>query len=104
MSLALVSSSSANPFLLRAIMQLETTQDYGHDSFMTYWMTGALNYQVTHHLFPYVSQGHYRDLAPVIKAYCAKHGVRYIARKNFIDAARAHIGKLRELGQKPKTQ
>jgi hypothetical protein len=26
-------------------MQIATTQDYGHDSYMTYWMTGALNYQ-----------------------------------------------------------
>ena len=26
-------------------MQIATTQDYGHDSYLTYWFTGALNYQ-----------------------------------------------------------
>jgi len=29
-------------------MQLATTQDYGHSSYMTYWCTGALNYQGWH--------------------------------------------------------
>jgi hypothetical protein len=67
-----------------AKMQLATTQDYGHNSFMTYFMTGALNYQVTHHLFPYISQGHYRELAIVIQQYCREHKVEYVARDNVI--------------------
>jgi fatty acid desaturase len=84
-----------------AKMQLATTQDYGHNSYMTYFMTGALNYQVTHHLFPYISQGHYRELAIVIQQYCREHKVEYVARDNVIDAARAHIGHLRALGEPP---
>jgi fatty acid desaturase/predicted heme/steroid binding protein len=87
-----------------AKMQLATTQDYGHRSYLTYFMTGALNYQVTHHLFPYISQGHYRDIAPLIQAYCAEHKVEYVARDNVVEAARAHLGLLHELGAAPKTK
>jgi len=92
---------SRNVELDWAKMQLATTQDYGHSSFLTYFMTGALNYQVTHHLFPYISQGHYRELAPIVQLYCKQHNVDYVARDNVIDAARAHIGLLRQLGQQP---
>jgi cytochrome b involved in lipid metabolism len=39
-----------------AVSQVKSCVDYAHDSpFMTF-MAGALNYQVTHHLFPGVSQ------------------------------------------------
>lgn len=36
-------------------MQIETTQDYGHDSLITTLLTGSLNYQAVHHIFPQVS-------------------------------------------------
>jgi fatty acid desaturase len=38
-----------------AQMQVETAQDYGHDSWLQTVCTGGLNYQVVHHLFPNVS-------------------------------------------------
>lgn len=83
-------------------MQIATTQDYAHDSYWTYFLTGALNYQVTHHLFPYVSQAHYRQVAPLIKDYCREHGVQYVCRASFVEAAAAHIGMLHQLSHDPK--
>jgi fatty acid desaturase len=38
-----------------AKMQVETAQDYAHGSWLTSVLTGGLNYQVVHHLFPHVS-------------------------------------------------
>ena len=35
-------------------LQVEAAQDYGHGSFITTFLTGSLNYQVTHHIFPHV--------------------------------------------------
>jgi len=37
-----------------AQLQVETAQDYGHGGWYTTVLTGALNYQVVHHLFPQV--------------------------------------------------
>lgn len=38
-----------------AQLQVETAQDYCHDSWLATVLTGGLNYQVVHHLFPHVS-------------------------------------------------
>lgn len=39
-----------------AVLQVKSSMDYAHGSWLTTFMTGALNYQITHHLFPCVSQ------------------------------------------------
>lgn len=36
-------------------LQVATAQDYGHGNAITTFLTGALNYQVVHHIFPHVS-------------------------------------------------
>lgn len=36
--------------------QVKSCVDYAHDSWAVTFLSGALNYQVTHHLFPGVSQ------------------------------------------------
>lgn len=36
--------------------QVKSSVDYAHGNWLTTFMCGALNYQVTHHLFPTVSQ------------------------------------------------
>lgn len=38
---------------------------------------GGLNYQIEHHLFPSMPRPHLRRVAPMVEAYCAKHGVAY---------------------------
>ena len=40
-------------------MQVATTQDYATRSWFWTLVTGALNHQTTHHLFPGVIQSHY---------------------------------------------
>jgi fatty acid desaturase len=39
-----------------AVSQVKSSVDYAHKNFVTTFLCGALNYQVTHHLFPTVSQ------------------------------------------------
>lgn len=39
-----------------AVSQIKSSVDYAHGSWLTTFMSGALNYQVTHHLFPSISQ------------------------------------------------
>lgn len=61
-----------------AEMQLQTTQDYAHHSTFWTWITGSLNYQAVHHVFPQVHQGHYPHLAPVVKSTCTEYGLEFI--------------------------
>jgi len=85
-----------------AEMQLKTTLDYAHDSPLTHFLTGALNYQITHHLFPYISQVHYPEIAPIIKEKCRKYNLPYYHLPTFMDALGAHLGYLKLMGRETK--
>mmetsp|Transcript_16475 Transcript_16475/g.33970 ORF Transcript_16475/g.33970 Transcript_16475/m.33970 type:complete len:461 (-) Transcript_16475:98-1480(-) len=55
--------------------QVETSSTYG--SFISGYLTGGLNFQVEHHLFPRMSSSWYPYIAPKVREICAKHGVKY---------------------------
>jgi len=55
--------------------QVETSSTYG--GFISGCLTGGLNFQVEHHLFPRMSSAWYPYIAPTVRRVCKKHGVRY---------------------------
>jgi len=55
--------------------QVETSCTYG--GFIAGALTGGLNFQVEHHLFPRMSSAYYPYIAPTVRAVCKKHNVRY---------------------------
>jgi fatty acid desaturase (delta-4 desaturase) len=55
--------------------QVETSSTYG--SFISGYVTGGLNFQIEHHLFPRMSSAYYPYIAPKVREICAKHGVHY---------------------------
>ncbi|OQV18149.1 Delta(5) fatty acid desaturase A [Hypsibius exemplaris] len=79
--------------------QVATTLDYGYGSPVTAFMTGALNYQSIHHLFPSVSQYHYPAIAPTVYRVAEKHGVKINYVASFTEAFRMHIKQLYTLGR-----
>jgi fatty acid desaturase (delta-4 desaturase) len=55
--------------------QVETSSTYG--GFIAGALTGGLNFQVEHHLFPRMSSAWYPFIAPKVREICKKHGVKY---------------------------
>ena len=55
--------------------QVETSSTYG--GMIAGWLTGGLNFQVEHHLFPRMSSAWYPYIAPTVRRVCKKHGVKY---------------------------
>jgi fatty acid desaturase (delta-4 desaturase) len=55
--------------------QVETSSTYG--GWLSGALTGGLNFQVEHHLFPRMSSAWYPYIAPTVREVCAKHGVKY---------------------------
>jgi fatty acid desaturase (delta-4 desaturase) len=55
--------------------QVETSSTYG--GFVAGYLTGGLNFQVEHHLFPRMSSAWYPYIAPTVREICKKHGVKY---------------------------
>ncbi|XP_003224189.1 acyl-CoA (8-3)-desaturase [Anolis carolinensis] len=41
------------------------------------WLSGHLNFQIEHHLFPTMPRHNYWKVAPLVKSLCAKHGIKY---------------------------
>jgi fatty acid desaturase len=54
--------------------------------------------QVTHHLYPGVSQYHYPAIAPIIKQTCKEYGIEYKCLPTFAAAFHAHIKHLKNMG------
>jgi linoleoyl-CoA desaturase len=81
-----------------SVHQVETTVDFGHKSRLLTWYVGGLNYQIEHHLFPRICHLHYPQLAPIVRAVCAEHGVRYSVHESIVGAVRSHGRWLRRLG------
>ncbi|KAG9303947.1 hypothetical protein G9A89_005857 [Geosiphon pyriformis] len=84
-----------------AEMQVVTTQDYAHDSPLWTSIAGSLNYQAVHHLFPQISQHHYHNIAPIVRATCKEFGIRFFYKDTFWEALSSHIEHLRLLGLEP---
>jgi acyl-lipid (7-3)-desaturase (Delta-4 desaturase) len=55
--------------------QVETSCTYG--GFIAGALTGGLNFQVEHHLFPRMSSAYYPYIAPKVREICKKHNVNY---------------------------
>ena len=55
--------------------QVETSSTYGGR--IAGYLTGGLNFQIEHHLFPRMSSAWYPYIQPAVREVCAKHGVRY---------------------------
>lgn len=66
-----------------AELQLKTTQDYAHDSIFWTSLTGGLNYQTVHHIFPNIHQSYYPELAKVCIKICKKFNIDYIVQVSF---------------------
>jgi acyl-lipid (7-3)-desaturase (Delta-4 desaturase) len=55
--------------------QVETSCTYGGT--LAGYLTGGLNFQIEHHLFPRMSSAWYPYIAPTVRKVCQKHGVNY---------------------------
>jgi acyl-lipid (8-3)-desaturase len=82
-----------------AEMQVRTTIDYGLDSRLTHFLTGGLNFQVVHHLFPGVCQLHYADIYPIVMDTCQEYNIPYASVPTYWDALKCHFRYLYDMGQ-----
>ncbi|MBL8936324.1 MAG: acyl-CoA desaturase [Archangium sp.] len=70
--------------------QLRTTANFAPRNALATALTGGLNHQVEHHLFPRVSHGHYPALAPIVEACAKQFGVPYHVNPTFLSALASH--------------
>lgn len=57
-------------------------------------LNGGLNYQIEHHLFPRIAHTYYPLIAPVVRDYCEKKGVKYVHFGNVVGNLRSTVSQL----------
>lgn len=82
-----------------AVHQVKTTANFGSRSKLLSFLTGGLNQQVEHHLFPRISHVHYPKLSPIVKETCEKYGLTYLEQPTFFHALVSHVKFLYRLGR-----
>jgi linoleoyl-CoA desaturase len=81
-----------------AVHQLMTTSNFAPKSKVLTWLIGGLNFQVEHHLFPYISHVHYPKLSLIVKNLANKYNLPYNVQQNFFIAVINHFRMLKLLG------
>jgi len=77
-------------------MQVETSCTYGGK--VAGWLTGGLNFQVEHHLFPRMSSAWYPYIQATVMQVCAKHGVRYAYYPTILSNIRSTVSYIADVG------
>lgn len=78
--------------------ELRTTSNFATQSKLCAYFLGGLNFQVEHHLFPYICHVHYPAIAPIVRSTAKEFGLPYHEQPTFWGAIRAHIRTLKRFG------
>ena len=81
-----------------AIHEMQTTSNFGTDSKFWGWFVGGLNYQIEHHLFPYICHVHYPEICKIMKQTAHECQVPYHEQPTFTSAILSHIRMLKKFG------
>ncbi|HVV14681.1 acyl-CoA desaturase [Amycolatopsis sp.] len=80
-------------FLRRQVL---TSRDV-RGGFFTDLALGGLNYQIEHHLFPNMPRPHLRHAQPIVRRFCAEHGISY-SQTSLLRSYRQVLEHLHEVG------
>jgi linoleoyl-CoA desaturase len=78
--------------------EMKTTSNFATNNRLLSALIGGLNFQLEHHLFPYISHIHYADISKILKDLCAERGVPYNEHPSLSAAVRSHFRALKKLG------
>jgi fatty acid desaturase/cytochrome b involved in lipid metabolism len=65
-------------------------------------LSGGLNHQIEHHLFPSISHANYPTIAPVVREVCQEYGLPYRDYATFYAAVVGMLQHLRSMGVRPE--
>jgi fatty acid desaturase len=81
-----------------AEMQVVTAANWSVHSTAWWLVSGGLNFQIEHHLFPGICHVHYPAISSIVRDTCKKHKVPYHAHDTFYEIYTAHLRGLYQLG------
>jgi fatty acid desaturase/predicted heme/steroid binding protein len=82
-----------------AVQQVQGTANWGSGSRLANWISGGLNHQIEHHLFPSMAVHLYPVISPVVRRTCEEFGLTYRDHAGFWRALAGSMGYLHALGR-----
>lgn len=79
--------------------QVITSHDVATDNYFVFLLTGGLNMQIEHHLFPSVNHCHLHKIRDHVRNTCKKHGVNYTESLTLWEALCQHVNHLRHFSK-----
>jgi len=80
-----------------AQLQVLTTSNFAVGSALWTWLSGGLNYQIEHHLFPYICHVYLPEISPIIQQTLQEYNLPYTNFPTFVDAFTSHYQHLKGL-------
>jgi len=77
-----------------AELQVKTAVDYCQDSYFWTYISGNLNYQIVHHLFPSIAPHKYPSINDIVQKNIKKFNIKYEIRDNIKDVFDGHFNHL----------
>src|SRR5690606_9694258 len=84
--------------------QVVTSHSFAPESKLVFLLTGGLNLQIEHHLFPAVNHIHLPEIHPIVKRVCEKHGVNYHLSEGMLLALGRYVSHVHEMSKRPKSE
>ena len=81
-----------------AVHQVETTVDFASKNRLVAWLTGGLNYQIEHHLFPRICHVNYPAIAQLVEETCQEFEINYATHETLFAGVASHFRWLRKMG------
>jgi fatty acid desaturase len=82
-----------------AALQCRTSFNWGLSSWLWSHLSGGLNHQVEHHLFPGICHVHYPSIRAIVQGTCAEFGVPYMAHDSLTTAIGSMLSHLKIMGR-----
>lgn len=80
--------------------QIRTSANWSIHSWLWLHVSGGLNFQIEHHLFPGICHLHYPALSQIVQQMCQEHGLPYHHFPSFWAIWKSHWNKLKQLGHR----
>jgi len=85
-----------------AEMQIRSSANWSPQSTFWWLVSGGLNFQIEHHLFPGICHVHYPEIAKIVKNVCKEFKIPYNSHPTFYDIYTSHVKGLQKLGHMEK--
>jgi linoleoyl-CoA desaturase len=75
-------------------MQVRNSGNFAQNNIIFTRLSGGINYQIEHHLFPSLCSWHLPEISHIVKETCQEFDIKYISNPSIIDAYKSAINNL----------